>query len=996
MPGGKCAGCTGGHLSVIIASAIADRGPSAAYGGCHMVASLCRDSLARRVLLGRLAWGTALSGLAMLPCAPAQAQTTATGQPAVEEEAEAEAEAIIVTGSRIVGTGFNSSTPLTVMSAEEIASQSPTNNIADLVNQLPALAGSLRPSNSRLAISSGLSGINALNLRNLGEIRTLVLFDGRRSVGSSVTGLVDINTFPQQLVSRIEVVTGGASAAYGSDAVAGVVNFVLDKRFDGFKFSADSGISSRGDGGNYSFSAAGGLPFADDRGHILLSGELAHSDGIFQVDRDWNFGGERIVNNPAYSAGNGEPQFIVRAPGGTNNALPGGIINASAGGVPNQLRGIYFGPGGSINRYDYGTISTTTTTIGGDYALADNGRNIGLASEEDRRNVYGRFSYDLAPWATFFAEASYSWQETLFNAGPQLGTARVLSGSNPFVVDTLGPLAAGITSITVGTTQSDLPYRKLNNERDVQRYAAGFEGEFEAFGNAAVWDAYVQYGETNAHEQLRDIIINANYANAIDAVAVPAGNALGVPAGTIVCRSTLSAPGNGCVPLNILGTGVTDPAAADYVLGDPYRDQTLKQTVAGVNLSLTPFATWAGDVGVAVGAEYRKEEVSGFVPEEYQTGFSVGNYLPTFGDYNVKEAYLEANVPLGFGLNVNGAVRATDYSTSGYVTTWKAGAFWQPIEDIALRITRSRDIRAPNLNELFQSGTSRTNTLTDPFTNRTGVTFFEVTTGNTELDPEKADSIVVGGVLQPRFIPGLSFAVDYYEVEVEDAIAQFFAQDIINRCFEGFTDFCAGYGPDPTGVRELTFRASPFNFASIKSRGIDFDLAFQLSLVDLLDLPGASLTLRGLASHYLENVVDNGISTPVDTVGSNAGAGPPDWIYRFSATFDTPGFTLTGVGRGISDGTYTNTYYECTSACPPSTTLARTIDDNSVPGTFYVDLNAAVKVPAFTDGEAEVFLHVTNLFDADPLLLPESGLAANSTYSDLIGRAYRVGVRLDF
>ncbi len=947
---------------------------------------------------GRLAWGTALATLALLPCGPALAQTATTpgSADAAAQAPGAPASSIIVTGSRIAGSGFDSPSPLTVVSEEMIENQSPTNNIADLVNQLPALAGSLRPANSRLAISSGLSGINALNLRNLGEIRTLVLLDGRRSVGSSVTGLVDINTFPQQLISRIEVVTGGASAAYGSDAVAGVVNFVLDKRFEGLKFSADSGVSSRGDGANYSASAALGVPWAGGRGHVLLSAELAHSDGIFSVDRDWNFGGPRIVNNPAYTATNGEPQFLVRGPAGTNNALPGGIINASSGGVANRLRGIFFGAGGAVDRYDYGTLSTTATTIGGDYALADNSRNIGLASEEDRRNVYGRVSFDIVPGVTMFGEASYSWQETLFNAGPQFSTGRVLRGDNAFLVRALGAQAAGINTVTVGTTQSDLPFRKLNNTRDVQRYTGGFEGEFEAFGSTAVWNAYGQYGETNANEQLRDIIINTNYNNAIDAVAAPAGNALGVPAGTIVCRSTFTAPGNGCVPLNILGTGVTDPAAIDYVLGEPYRDQTLKQTVAGVNLSLVPFSTWAGDVGIAIGGEYRKEEVSGFVPDEFQTGFQVGNYLPTFGEYDVREAYLEANVPLGFGLSVNGAVRATDYSTSGYVTTWKVGAFWQPIDDIALRVTQSRDIRAPNLNELFQSGTSRTNTLTDPFTGRTGVTFRETTTGNLALRPEEADSTVVGAVLRPRFLPGLAFAVDYFDIRVSDAIGQFFAQDIINRCFEGFSNFCAGYGPDPTGDRELFFRASPFNFSNIQTRGIDLDLAYRIPLADFMNLPGSSITLNALASHYLENVVNDGISTPIDTVGSNGGSGPPDWIYRFSATFATPGFSLSGVARGVSAGTYLNTYFECTASCPASTTIARTIDQNSVPGTFYVDLNAAVTVAALAAGEAQAFFQVTNLFDADPLLLPESGLAANSTYSDLIGRSFRVGIRLDF
>ncbi len=951
-----------------------------------------------------LASTTALVTLATLTCfgATAAGAQTAPGQTEQEvldegvETPENQSD-IIVTGSRVARLGFEAPTPVTVLSQEQIQNEAPTNNLFDLVNQLPAVAGSLQLSNSRLAISSGLSGINGINLRNLGLPRTLVLLDGRRSVGSSVTGIVDINTFPQQLVSRVEVVTGGASAAYGSDAVAGVINFVLDKEYTGLKLNGNIGISDEGDAFNYQLNAAGGTDFADGRGHILLSGEYVHSDGIFSVDRDWNFGVNQIIANPAFATGNGEPQFLQIGPGNRNNSNPGGIINASSGGTgTNSLRGIYFGPGGSINRYNYGNPSTTAISIGGDYLLDDSNRRIGLAPSEDRRNVYGRLSFDILPWATAFFEASYSWQKTRFNAGPQFSTGRVLQGDNAFVIDTLGALATGVSRITIGTTQGDLPFRTLNNQRDVQRYAGGFEGEFDLFNSPAIWNAYVQYGETNSREQLRDIIINSNYFNAIDAVFAPAGNALGVAAGTIVCRSSLTAPTNGCVPLNILGTGVSDPAAIDYVLGDPFRDQKLKQTVAGINFSFTPFATWAGDVSVAVGGEYRKEEVSGSVPLDFQSGFQVGNYLPTFGEYDVAEAYLEAVVPVGLGVILNGAVRATDYSTSGYVTTWKVGGTFEPIEDIRLRATLSRDIRAPNLNELFQAGTSRTNTLTNAFvTPAQIITFFEVTTGNLDLDPEIANSFSAGLVLTPRFLPGLQISVDYFDIEIEDAIDQFFAQDIFNRCNEGFLQFCSAFGPDPTGDRELVFSASPFNFASIRTEGIDFDVSYRIPLIDVLG-PETALVLRGTASHYLENVVDNGISAPIDTVGSLVGSGPPDWLYRFSASLDTPDFGLTAVGRGVASGTYVNTYFECQSSCPESTPLARTINDNSIDGVFYVDLNAVAKIETAQSGDMEVFFQVTNLFDADPIVLPETGLAANSTYSDLIGRTFRVGVRFDF
>jgi len=248
------------------------------------LSAFSRSCFARRNALASVA---AIGLLA----SPAAAQTVATDDdedPVTRtvDSVERPSTEIIVTGSRVARLGFDSPTPLTVISTEQIQSEAPTNNLFDLVNQLPSVAGSSQLSNSRLNISSGISGINTINLRNLGLERTLVLLDGRRTVPSTVQGYVDVNTFPQQLISRVEVVTGGASAAYGSDADAGVVNFILDKRYQGLKLSANTGITDEGDGFTWQVSAAGGTSFAEGRGHLLLSGQLSHQDGIFSVDRD--------------------------------------------------------------------------------------------------------------------------------------------------------------------------------------------------------------------------------------------------------------------------------------------------------------------------------------------------------------------------------------------------------------------------------------------------------------------------------------------------------------------------------------------------------------------------------------------------------------------------------------------------------------------------------------------------------------------------------------
>jgi hypothetical protein len=215
---------------------------------------------------------SSLAALALAVPATAQTQPSSTATVQTPEPTTGPEPAgpdVVVTGTRIVRDGFQSPTPLTVLTLEDIQNSSPSNNIADFVNQLPSMAGSTRPSNSRLNLSSGQAGINALNLRNLGSERTLVLLDGRRSVGSTVTGLVDVNTIPQMLVKSVEVVTGGASSAYGSDAVAGVVNFVLDKKYKGLKVQIDNGVTDKGDGYNYSMAVAAGTSFGSGaRGRV--------------------------------------------------------------------------------------------------------------------------------------------------------------------------------------------------------------------------------------------------------------------------------------------------------------------------------------------------------------------------------------------------------------------------------------------------------------------------------------------------------------------------------------------------------------------------------------------------------------------------------------------------------------------------------------------------------------------------------------------------------
>jgi outer membrane receptor protein involved in Fe transport len=957
-----------------------------------------RSAMLVQVGLAALAGGL-IASAATAQAAPeptsASPMSTVPGAPQATSEDGPE---VVVTGTRIARSGYSAPTPLTVISQAEMLAQSPSSNVADFVNQIPSVSGSTRPSNSNGNISAGTFGVNALNLRSLGTARTLVLLDGRRSVGSTITGAVDVNDFPQGLIKSIEVVTGGASAAYGSDAVSGVVNFVLDKTYTGLKGSFEGNGTTRWDDPGWHGTLTAGLKFADDRGHILLNGELSKDYGLFGVPRSWNNKGNYIITNPAYAAGNGQPERILATGAGLSNATRGGIITSG------PLRGTTFGAGGALGTFNYGR-TLDPWMIGGDWQSVQVNNSQALDPADERRGAFGRASFKFSDAIELYGEASYNWDHGLGWTGVQLNQANVtIQSDNAYIPAALRTQlnSLNIRSFTLGTTNADLPIRKVDNTRSVQRYVIGGGGKFDLLGRAIKWDAFGQHGVTQTHEVAGDITNNARLALAQDAVTVTAANvgASGLALGSIACRSTLSSPSNGCVPLNRLGIGVASQAALNYVLGSPYRDETFKQDVAAANISFDAFRDWAGPVSIAMGVEHRREAVSGSVPTAFQSGWFVGNYLPSFGHYSVTEGYLEAVVPLAKGLDLNGAVRGTDYSTSGYVTTWKVGATFMPIPDIKLRATRSRDIRAPNLSELFQAGASRTNTLIDPFNGNTSVQFLEISTGNRNLTPEVADTTGVGVVLQPRFIPGLAFSVDFYDIKLDDAIGSTNSQVIIDRCYQGQTVYCAAIDRS-TG--QLRVSLSPFNFSRLHAQGIDFDLTYRVPLGDWTGLPGV-LTFRGIATNYIKNRVNNGIDAPVDTAGQNSSGlalfeGPPNWIYRTSLTYDLNPWSFTVVGRGVSAGTLDNSYVQCTSGCAASTASHRTIDNNRIAGAFYVDLSISHQ---FSVGpvNGELFFHIANLFDRDPEIVPygPAGSAyalpsTNGNLYDTLGRVIRGGLR---
>ena len=971
----------------------------ALHGGLLMTS---RQNLRSLLKLG-------VAGAALLVPAAATAQTAAPAAVAQTESEPVDEAVITVTGSRIARTGYDAPTPVSVIGEAELKAE-PQANIGDFVNTLPSVRGSQSSSTNSGSLSNGQAGIATVNLRNLGAARTLVLIDGQRSVASSPVGFVDTQTVPQGLIKGVEVVTGGASSAYGSDAVAGVVIFSLNRDFKGLRAEYEFGITDYGDVPNHTFRITSGFDFADGRGKVLLAGDYFTQQGVDTYDRPWQQSGFFQIDNPAFVQGNGQPERLVAAGIGTYQFTPGGIINTG------PLAGTYFGNivngQASLNQFTYGP-RRGQWMVGGDYLISREGHwnSNSLAPHEERGNIFGRLSYEVSPAFTPFLQYSFSGYngQSFYQQTPSTGIT--IQRDNAFLPTALVSqmVARNLSSISIGTSNAGFPAAGSDNSREVYRFVAGADGEFELGKGNWKYSGYYQVGIARTDEKLTNTWRNDRVALAQDAVRAPAGNAAGIAAGTIVCRSTLTNPTNGCVPLNRIGIGGVTQAAIDYVFNNgaqPQRYQSLRQDVAALNISTNDlFETWAGPVSFAFGGEWRRERVDGFVDPQFSSGWLYGNYLVTRGAYTVAEGFIETVVPLAKGLDFNGALRRTDYSTSGGVTTWKLGATWQVIDDFKLRLVRSRDIRAPNLNELFAPGTARTNTVNVPLPGGGQRTdqFLEQTTGNTTLQPEVALTWGIGGVFTPSFLPGFAASIDYFDIDLSGAISTITAQTITTLCLEqnrqDLCQFISFNGPAGVNSPITSIRLVPFNFASVKVRGLDIEASYRF------DLGGGKATLRGLASHYIDNIIDNGIDVARDLAGQNANGGEatPSWNYRLTANYEIDSWSFNLVGRGFSGGVYDNNFIECTSACPLSTPQARTINTNRIAGQWYMDASITKKIKV-GGSKADLFVYVRNLLNSDPVLVG-NGPTGNNTPAypmtnrnlyDVLGRVYRLGVRFEY
>lgn len=927
----------------------------------------------------------ASSGMTMLVLsasgAQAQDQAAAPVAPAADTPAAEAPHAvsdkdIIVTGSRVKRDGYDAPTPLTVVSADAINKAAPA-NLADYVNQMPQLTPSQTSRTGNGNTSTGVNGLNLLDLRGLGPNRTLVLVDNQRVAPSTQTGAVDVNNIPTALIKRVDIVTGGASAAYGSDAVAGVVNFIIDRTFTGIKGNINGGITQSGDNKSYDASIAAGKSFAGGKGHILFSYEHEHQDGVDALNRPW-YTATYLVPNPAYVAGNGKPRQIVASNVNYNNVSQGGVITNTA------LKGTNFLSGGAVSPFQYGTIAGNFM-LGG--TTWNEGNTIALSPRIDRDNAWGRITYEVADSITASLEGSYGSSGARNSAAYQRYAGNLtMSASNAFLPQSVRnqAAAAGVTSFGYGYSTYDLGRPVSDISRTNYRIVGSLEGKI---GSNWTWNAYYQYGHTDLSIRLLNTTNVANFANAIDAVS---------SGGQIVCRSSVANPTNGCVPLNIFGYGVASQAAINYVKGTAWQTQGITEQVSAASVSGTLLHNWAGPISLAAGIEHRSESANAVGDPLSQTnGWYTGNYKTNAGSYNVTEGFAETVVPLlknsklGKSADFNGAMRVTSYSTSGMVTTWKAGLTYEPISDIKLRAVLSRDIRAPSISEMYIAGATQATDVADPVKGVT-VRTTAISNGNTNLRPEKADTLSLGGVFRPRFLPGFSASVDYYNIRLKDAITTLAVADIVNRCAAGETAICS-YVTRDANQNITSILRIPVNLATVRVRGIDFDASYRMDANKIIPGMGGSFSLHVLATRALNYAYTNAGNT-IEYVGENGGPNAtypiPKWRTYTTLGYDSDRGGLQATMRSVSSGVYDNTWKSGVD-----------IDNNYIAGATYFDLAGNLTLWGERQRKAELYFKIENLLDKDPPIaagIASSTLQTNPVLYDTLGRSFRVGVRFRY
>jgi outer membrane receptor protein involved in Fe transport len=867
---------------------------------------------------------------------------------------------IVVTGSRIRRADLTSSSPVTVATAAEIGTSGKAANVEDFLNELPQFI----PSTTGTSNNPG-NGLATIDLRGAGAARTLVLVDGKRYVPSTLGGLVDLNNIPTPLVERVEVVTGGASAVYGSDAMAGVVNFILKQDFSGVQLDSTYRITEAGDSSIFTTALTVGGNFDDGRGNAALLVSYTDRDASFASARDYS----RVVlldsvPNAAGTAGGCVPGSLnsfnlgTRAPAGAGVARVPCFLPGGSTGIP---QGIFSG---------IGTTGTTFDPNGQPRAFVDPDDLFNFAPFNYLQLPQERFlgtalaHYEISPAFVPFARAVMAWNRVPRELAPTpssgvfsfnldspflqpatrtllcntIDTNTTLAGTQPPTAAQCAEFQASgrVVDATFARRMSEVGSRQQDQESYSFQVQAGMRGDISADWN---YETYYQYGRSRVDVQIFGDVSRDRLQQALLAVRDASGN--------IVCRDA-AARTAGCVALNPFGLGSISEPAANFVRLGAQSQTTVKDEVANATISgLLPITLLSDEkVGLAVGTEYRSTG-GRFEPDEalqrQVTGFN--RTAPTRGGFNVKEIFGELSVPLVserfiHDLRVTAAGRYSDYSNIGGVTTYALGGEFAPIRDIRFRAQYQKAIRAPNVNELFAGQGNNFPAATDVCSSRTadgqrtaelraacvrsgipadrvfqfpGNTQVEtIIGGNPDLIEEESDTYTAGVVFTPTFLRGFNATVDYYNIKIDNAISTFGGgtNNIIATCFG------PQVGGDPANpfCRAIVRRADSTinvvnsinaNIAQLEFEGIDFGMDYRTSLPFSLydEATALAIVVRGTRVMKQRSQADptNRTVECVKLYGGLCGDPIPRWRLNTSVSMTSGPVGLTLQHRFLSE-----------------------------------------------------------------------------------------------
>ncbi|NVE93500.1 TonB-dependent receptor plug domain-containing protein [Altererythrobacter lutimaris] len=987
--------------------------------------------------------GASVSALAITLATPALAQDA----PNTETEATETDNAIVVTGTRLnTNPGAASPNPIVAIDAETITRSGET-NLTELLTQSPALFNS--EDNFDAAGSQarfGGTGVNLLDLRNLGPERTLVLVDGRRHIaGVPGEAGVDINTIPTALVERVDILTGGVSSVYGADGVSGVVNFVMKRDFEGIDARAQAGVSDFGDAESFLGAITVGTNFADDRGNIAASYEYRKDGRVGFGDRpNGQFDAFVFVRNPDDIPDDPDiPDNIPLRYIGWADSAPGGALVIDGSFLPE-----FRGDGGIYNAGTFlpnsGFLSAGSPDTD-DTPVASYQGDLQARTEHHSFNLFT--NYELSPTLRFFAEGKYVNTENFSIAQPSFDFFTFVSNDNPLIPQNVRDAVndrGDFGGVLFNRDNFDLGTRNERLERDLFRGVIGFDGDI---GDNSRFELSYVYGRNKTTYISENYRIEDRYFAALD--AVDEGEFLnGTPNGNVVCRVSIDGSGivdNGnfnygeapqtftpdqCVPLNVFGEGVASQAALDFINADLRNEFTLTQHVVNGFVSgdfRSFFELPGGPVGFVLGGEYRKEKSVSLVDDlaRQVTDFNPDQGVLAdlalldneTGSFDVIEGFAELSLPLLADmpffelLELRAAARISDYSTSGYTDSWSVSGVWAPVRDVRFRGSYGQSVRAPNITELFAPATGTFDFLTDPcdpinvnngapvreancralieglgadfdtydFGNdiASSASIEGFVSGNQELDPEEATTWTAGVVVQPSFLPGLTFSFDWFDIEIENAINTAELSEIAEFCVDSPTldnEFCdrvtraAG-----TGFVE-SFSLSPVNVAFFETSGADMTMSYRFDLDDNSDIQ-----LRGTLGYLdtLSFVPSNG-----GTVDDDRGeTGSPKWNGNADITYTRGNFAL---NYGVQYIGPQLRFEKDVLAANPDRAAPEFL---TIGSRFMHDIRAEFQT---ADDQFQFYLGVNNFTNEQP------AIGLNNTPTGWRGRYFYAGIRVNF